>query len=122
MTTDMNMGFPNVEDAEPIPEAARAEIDALLKSGDLFRYGPGSGAPVVALENEFADFLGNPFALAVNSCSSALFLSLKALGIPAGGKVLLPAFTFAAVPSAIVHAGCEPILVDVGDNYRMDMD
>lgn len=121
MTADMNMAFPNVEDAEPIPETARAEIDALLKSGDLFRYGPGSGASVVSLENEFAEFIGMPFALAVNSCSSALFLSLKTLGIPAGGKVLLPAFTFAAVPSAIVHAGCEPVLVDVGDNYRMDM-
>ena len=116
------MVFPNVEDAEPIPEAARSEIDALLRSGDLFRYGPAAGAPVAKLESEFAEFMGVPFALAVNSCSSALFLSLKALGIPAGGKVLIPAFTFAAVPSAIVHAGCEPVLVDVADNYRMDME
>ena len=89
---------PNVYDAEPIPDGVRSEIDALLASGDLFRYGPASGSPVAKLESEFAEFMGVPFALAVNSCSSALFLSLKALGIEPGAKVLIPAFTFAAVP------------------------
>lgn len=112
---------PNLHDAEPIPQAARAEIDTLLASGDLFRYGAASGSPVAKLESEFADFMGVRFALAVNSCSSALFLSLRALGLAPGDKVLLPAFTFAAVPSAIVHAGCVPVLVDVAENYRMDM-
>ena len=113
----------NVYDAEPIPDVVRSEIDALLASGDLFRYGPASGSPVAKLESEFAEFLGVPFALAVNSCSSpALFLSLKALGIEPGAKVLIPAFTFAAVPSAVVHAGGEPVLVDVAANYRIDVD
>lgn len=113
---------PNLEDAEPIPEAAQSEIEALLASGDLFRYGAGAGAPVVKLESEFAEFMDVPFALAVSSCSAAMFLSMKAIGIGPGDKVLLPAFTFAAVPSAVIHAGGEPVLVDVGDNYRMDMD
>ena len=40
---------PNVYDAEPIPEAARAEIDRLLQSGDLFRYTAPSDAPVALL-------------------------------------------------------------------------
>jgi len=35
--------------------------------------------------------------------------------------VLIPAFTFAAVPSAVVHAFCQPVLVEVGENYRIDM-
>ena len=113
---------PRVYDAEAIPDAARAEIDALLASGDLFRYTAETDSPVAKLEREFAAFMGVPFALAVNSCSSALFLSLKALGIEPGGKVLTPAFTFAAVPSAIVHAGCEPVLVEVAENYRIDVD
>ena len=112
---------PRVYDAEPIPEAARSEIDALLASGDLFRYTAESGSPVAKLERDFAEFMGVPFALAVNSCSSALFLSLKALAIEPGGKVLIPAFTFAAVPSAVVHAGGEPILVEVGENYRINV-
>jgi dTDP-4-amino-4,6-dideoxygalactose transaminase len=113
---------PNVYDAEPIPDAVRSEIDALLASGDLFRYGPASGASVAKLESEFAELMGVPFALAVSSCSSALFLSLKAIGLKPGAKVLVPAFTFAAVPSAVVHAAGEPVLVDVGANYRIDLD
>ncbi|MCZ6666154.1 MAG: aminotransferase class I/II-fold pyridoxal phosphate-dependent enzyme [Gammaproteobacteria bacterium] len=110
---------PDGYDAEAIPEEARSEIDALLTSGDLFRYRADSDSAVARLEREFATFMGIPYALAVNSCSSALFLSLKAIGIAPGDKVLVPAFTFAAVPSAVVHAGGEPILVEVAENYRI---
>ena len=113
---------PNVYDAEAIPAAARAEIDRLLQSGDLFRYTAPEDAPVALLEREFADFMGVKYALCVSSCSAALFLSLKALGLPRDSKVLIPAFTFAAVPSAVVHAECIPVLCEVGDNYRVNME
>lgn len=113
---------PNVYDAESIPEAARAEIDRLLQSGDLFRYTAPEDAPVALLEREFAEFMGVKYALCVSSCSAALFLSLKALGLPRDAKVLIPAFTFAAVPSAVVHADCQPVLCEVGDNYRVNLD
>ena len=112
---------PNVYDAEPIPEAARAEIERLLATGDLFRYTAPEDSPVALLEREFADMLGAKYALAVSSCSAALFLSLKALGLAPGSRVMIPAFTFAAVPSAVVHADCVPVLCEVGDNYRIDM-
>lgn len=121
MPADGQTLAPNVYDAEPIPEAARAEIDRLLASGDLFRYTAPEGAPVALLEQEFAAMMGSRYALAVASCSAALFLSLKALDLPRGAKVLIPAFTFAAVPSAVVHADCVPVLVEVGANYRVDM-
>jgi dTDP-4-amino-4,6-dideoxygalactose transaminase len=113
---------PNVYDAEPIPEAARAEIERLLSSGDLFRYTAPDGAPVALLEREFADLLGARYALAVSSCSAALFLALKALDLPRGARVLIPAFTFAAVPSAVVHADCTPVLAEVGRNFRIDIE
>ena len=113
---------PNVHDAEPIPEAARAEIDRLLKSGDLFRYTAPKDAPVSLLEREFAAVMGSKYALAVSSCSAALFLSLKALGLPRGARVLIPGFTFAAVPSSVVHADCQPVLCEVGEDYRIDID
>ena len=121
MAPDGQTLAPNVYEAEPIPEAARAEIERLLSSGDLFRYTAPSDAPVALLEAEFAELLGARYALAVSSCSAALFLSLKALDLPAGAKVLIPAFTFAAVPSSVVHADCVPVLVEVGENYRVDM-
>ncbi len=112
---------PNVYDAEPIPPSARAEIERLLQSGDLFRYTAPENSPVALLEKEFAEFMGAKYALAVSSCSAALFLSLKALNLPRDARVLIPAFTFAAVPSSVVHADCVPVLVEVGENYRIDM-
>lgn len=113
--------IPNVHDAEPIPPAARDAIDALLQSGDLFRYTAPQDAPVALLEREFADMIGSKYALAVSSCSAALFLSLKALNLPRDARVLIPGFTFAAVPSSIIHADCYPVLCEVKDNYRIDM-
>ena len=111
---------PNVYDAEPIPDAARGELERLLATGDLFRY-TAEQSPVALLEREFAAALEAKYALAVASCSAALFLSMKALDLPRGARVLIPAFTFAAVPSSVVHADCVPVLVEVGENYRIDL-
>lgn len=119
---DLPQEAPDTYAAEPIPQEARAAIEALLASGDLFRYTAPQDAPVALLEQEFAAMLGSKYALAVSSCSAALFLSLKALDLPRDAKVLIPAFTFAAVPSAVVHADCLPVLVEVDDTYRIDMD
>ena len=113
--------LPNMHDAEPIPASARDEIDRLLQSGDLFRYTASENAPVALLEAEFARMMGAKYALAVSSCSAALFLSLKALDLPRGARVLIPAFTFAAVPSSVVHADCVPVLCECAENYRIDL-
>tara|TARA_R110000787_G_scaffold6570_4_gene22838 strand:- start:658 stop:1836 length:1179 start_codon:yes stop_codon:yes gene_type:complete len=115
------MNPPNLHQAEPIPIEARAAIDHLLQSGDLFRYTAAADAPVSLLEGEFADMMGSKYALAVSSCSAALFLSLLALGLTKDARVLIPGFTFAAVPSAVIHAGCLPVLCEVGGNYRIDL-
>ncbi|WP_435137042.1 DegT/DnrJ/EryC1/StrS family aminotransferase [Pseudopelagicola sp. nBUS_19] len=111
----------NVFDAEAIPASAKAEIDRLLQSGDLFRYTASENSPVSLLEEEFATIMGVKYSLAVSSCSAALFLSLKALGLPRGAKVLIPGFTFAAVPSSVMHADCMPVLCEVGENYRINL-
>lgn len=113
--------IPDLHAAEPIPDAARQAIADMLVTADLFRY-TAQTSPVALLEAEFAAKLGATYALAVSSCSAALFLALKALALPPGARVLIPAFTFAAVPSAVVHAGCVPVLVEVGQNYRVDPD
>ncbi|WP_158964606.1 DegT/DnrJ/EryC1/StrS family aminotransferase [Chachezhania sediminis] len=111
---------PDVHQAEPIPDAAREAIDALMQSADLFRYN-SEDAPVSLLEGEFAEMMGTRYALAVSSCSAALFLSLKALDLPRDAKVLLPGFTFAAVPSSVIHADCLPVLCEVGENLRINL-
>jgi dTDP-4-amino-4,6-dideoxygalactose transaminase len=112
--------LPNLTAAEAIPDAALAEVDRILRTGDLFRY-TSDQSPVALLEAEFAKALGSKFALAVSSCSAALFLSLKALGLPRDAKVLVPAFTFAAVPSSVIHADCIPVLCECASDYRIDL-
>ena len=115
------MTLPDMHSAEAIPDTARAEIELLLQSGDLFRYTAAADAPVSVLEAEFAQMMGSRYALAVSPCSAALFLSLLALDLPQNAKVLIPGFTFAAVPSAVIHAHYTPVLCEVGENYRIDM-
>ena len=114
------VNIPNVKDAEPIPEKALADISRLMNNGDLFRYN-SEGSPAEKLEVEFARAMGTRYALAVSSCSAALFLALKSLDLPNGARVLMPAFTFAAVPSSVVHANFIPVLCECGDDYRIDL-
>ncbi len=111
---------PNVYKAEAIPESATEEVIRLLETGDLFRY-TSEQSPVALLEADFAERLGVRYALALSSCSAALFLSLKSLDLPENSRVLMPAFTFGAVPSSIIHAGFIPVLCECGSNYRIDL-
>ncbi len=95
-----------------------------MERGRLFRYDCHDGTPsaTARFERDFAAALGARYAVAVNSCSSGLFLSLLACGVQPGDEVLVPAFTFIAVPSAVVHAQASPVLVDTTDDYAIDLD
>ena len=97
---------------------------ATLEQGHLFRYDCQSpqSSETALFEREFAERVGARYAVAVNSCSSALFLALLASGVRPGDEVLLPAFTFIAVPSAVVHAGATPVLVEMTGDLAIDPD
>jgi len=92
-----------------------------LENKPLFRYyGDQNQSPSRVLEKAFCDYYNVKHALVLNSCSSAIFLSLVASGVKPNDQVLMPAFTFVAVPSAIVNAGAIPVLVEVTDDYVID--
>lgn len=95
------------------------EINAvvkILKSGWLTM-----GPETDLFEKEFADYVNCKYAVAVNSATSALFLSLKALGIGYGDEVIVPSFTFASSANVIVHCGAKPVFVDIKiDDFTMD--
>ena len=63
-------------------------------------------------ESSLSDRLGQP-TIATNSGSSALLLALIAAGVKPGDEVIVPSLTFAAVASAVVHAGAEPVFCDI---------
>ena len=112
--------IPNVKDAEPIPSQVMSEIIDLMNNGDLFRYN-SAGSAAHKLEIEFSKVMGARYSLAVSSCSAALFLALKSLNLSRNARVLMPAFTFAAVPSSVIHADFIPVLCECRDNYRIDL-
>lgn len=107
----------------PIPADGIARAVALMETGRLFRYGEmgADQLDTALLEAEFAAFLGRRFCIAVNSGGSALFLALKVLDVKPGDPVLVNGFTLAPVPGAIVHAGAVPVIVDVTDDYVIDL-
>ncbi len=108
---------------EPIPPAGVEAALALMASGKLHRYGEVGGKPseVSALEADFARELGVRYCVAMNSCGSTMFVALKAAGVKPGDAVLSNCFTLAPVPGALAHAGARPLLVDVTDDYTIDL-
>ncbi len=72
-------------------------------------------------ESNLAAFVGNEYAVGVNSGSDALHLTLRALGIGHGDEVISVSHTCVATISAIVHSGATPVLVEVGADFTMDM-
>lgn len=107
---------------EPVPPEGVQRAAKIIQSGKMFRYGASGpeDSEVSRFERVFAEYMGTKYALAVNSCSSAIEIALRAVGGSAGTKILVPAFTFTAVPSAIVNIGAIPILVECNENYRVD--
>jgi dTDP-3-amino-2,3,6-trideoxy-4-keto-D-glucose/dTDP-3-amino-3,4,6-trideoxy-alpha-D-glucose/dTDP-2,6-dideoxy-D-kanosamine transaminase len=96
-------------------EIDRAMQD-VLERGDLIMR-----QDVEDFEKSLADFVGVKHAVALNSGTDALFFSLKVLEIGPGDEVITVSHTFVASIAAIAQAGAKPVLVDVGDDYLMDM-
>lgn len=109
---------------EPIPPTGVDAALALMASGKLHRYGEVGTKPseVSSLEAEFAAEIGTRYCVALNSCGGAMFVALKASGVRSGDAVLSNCFTLAPVPGAIAHADARPVLVDVRDDYTIDVD
>ena len=83
------------------------EVVASMKSGWL-----GTGPKVKKFEEAFANYKGSANAMALNSCTAALHLSILAVGIKPGDEVIVPTMTFAATANAVIHAGGKPVFAD----------
>ncbi len=73
-------------------------------------------------EGNIASFVRVKYAVGVNSGTDALYLSLRAAGVGHGDEVITVAHTFVATVAVIVHCGAKPILVDVGEDFNMNME
>jgi dTDP-4-amino-4,6-dideoxygalactose transaminase len=99
-----------------IEEEEIREVVSCMQSGWL-----GTGPKVNQFEGDFKAYKNANYAVAVNSCTAALHLSMLAAGLEPGDEVITTALTFCATVNAIIHAGASPVLVDV-DPITMNID
>jgi dTDP-4-amino-4,6-dideoxygalactose transaminase len=109
------MPTPSAIDRTPVPFAPPliergeiAEVIATLESGWLT-----TGPRVAAFERAFAEYTDAGYALALNSCTAGLHLSLLASGVRTGDEVVTTPLTFCATANTIVHCGARPVFADV---------
>src|SRR5712692_7409856 len=94
-----------------VPHITQAEIDEVvdtLRSGWLT-----TGPKTKRFEREFAERVGAPHALAVNSATAAMHLALDAIGLRPGDEVIVPVYTFTATAEVVVYFRARPVFVDV---------
>lgn len=99
-----------------IEEAEIEEVVACLKSAWI-----GTGPRVAQFETDFAAYKGVKQAVALNSCTAALHLSLLVADLGPDAEVITTPLTFCATINAIIHAGATPVLADV-DPVTMNID
>jgi len=99
-----------------IEEAEIEEVVACLKSAWI-----GTGPRVQRFESDFAAYKGVTQAVALNSCTAALHLSVLVADLKPGDEVITTPLTFCASVNALLHAGATPILADV-DPVTLNID
>ncbi|MBF0613759.1 MAG: DegT/DnrJ/EryC1/StrS family aminotransferase [Magnetococcales bacterium] len=99
-----------------LEEAEIEEVVDTLRSGWL-----GTGPKTTRFENAFKEYKNASHAVAVNSCTAALHLSLLVAGIGPGDEVITTAMTFCATINAIIYVGATPVLVDI-DSVTCNLD
>jgi dTDP-4-amino-4,6-dideoxygalactose transaminase len=80
-----------------------------------------TGPKTQRFEQEFAQYIGAPAALALNSCTAALHTALVAMGVGPGDEVITSPLTFSATVNVVEHVGARPVLADVQpDTLNLD--
>ena len=100
------------------PDISDDEINEVL---DTLRSGwLTTGPKTKRFEEEFAQYVGAKHAIAVNSCTGGLHISLAAMGIGPGDEVITTPFTFISTVNVILHVGAKPVFVDIKDDFNIN--
>ena len=93
------------------PSYTDAEVEAVSRC--INNGWTGTGPVTNQFEKDFSAYKQVSNAVAVSSCTSALFLSLKSLSIGPGDEVITTAMTFCSTVNVIIHCGAKPVLCDI---------
>ncbi len=94
--------------AAPIEAELQAAIQRVVRSTGFV-----GGPEIPSFERAFAEYCGTSFAIGCGNGTDALEMSLRAVGVGKGDRVITVSHTFIATVEAIVNVGAEPVLVDV---------
>ncbi|MFV1965285.1 MAG: DegT/DnrJ/EryC1/StrS family aminotransferase [Pirellulaceae bacterium] len=96
----------------------RRFVNEVLDSGVV---AGGTAPQVVALEKEWAEYVGAKHCLATGSGTAALHMGLAAVDVGPGDEVIVPAYTFLATASCVLHQMAIPVFVDIEpQSYTID--
>src|SRR5215212_6024664 len=105
-------------------DAERKEVNDVLETGILMRYGfdgPRKGIwKSIELEKAICNTFGAGYVQLTSSGTAALTTALAALGVGNGDEVIMPAFTFVASFEAVLSVGAIPVLVDIDDTLTLN--
>jgi dTDP-4-amino-4,6-dideoxygalactose transaminase len=102
-----------VKDYIPFGRPSFSEDEITAVSRVLASGWVGMGPETIAFERELADYLRAPHVITVNSCTSALFLSLLASGISEGDEVICPSLTWCSTANAALYLRAKPVFCDI---------
>jgi dTDP-4-amino-4,6-dideoxygalactose transaminase len=97
-----------------VDEKETTEILDTISSGWLT-----TGPKTKRFEEEFAQYVGSKFAVAVNSCTAALHIALASIGISSDDEVIISDLTFACNANIVIQLGGRPVLVDVSRDTQL---
>jgi dTDP-4-amino-4,6-dideoxygalactose transaminase len=101
------------------PAVGYKELNTMLIS---MLFADAASQQTDVFERKFAEYLGVKHVILVPSARWGLYYILQSLNLKAGDEVILPAFSYFAVPAAIVRAGLKPVFVDINyDNLSIDI-
>src|SRR5438132_14273415 len=105
--------------SEPrLDDSVQTHLLEAIRSGWISSSGPF----IEEFERRWAEYCGVNYGIAVCNGTAALALAVEALDLPEGSEIILPSFTIISCITAILNAGCQPVLVDcTPDSWCLDV-
>jgi len=113
----------NLKLPEEWPIVTQEDIVAIQRVVDRRNFWGKYNEEVIGLEKEYSEYAGMKYCLALNSGTASLHACIAGIGIEPGDEVLVPALTFLASATAVLHHNAIPVFVDIDPRtFNIDPD
>jgi len=95
-----------------------SEFREILSGNGMLTKGPKSKE----FETKYAEYVGSKYAISTNSCTTALEIVLKSIGLKENDEVIVPTQTFIATGSCVITCGGKVVFCDSDENFLLDIE